>query len=132
MFKKLTELFSSNGHISLPIDKSQVEELSGGMKYKRTWECEHCVDAGATHPARLAIRAREDRADGPSNYKLETDGTKINYMHATLPTHELTWNGMAEERGWQVHPTVKCPACQNKVSIKLYKQLVREGKIERR
>lgn len=138
MFDKLKEFFLGAPEepflpkVSLPIDKAKVEEVSGGMKFKRTWECEHCVALGADRPSRLSIRAREDRADGPSNYALETDGTKLNYMHATLPTQYLTWNGLAEERGWQVHPTVKCPPCQHNMSRDLFKRMVREGKIERR
>ena len=132
MLKKLKDLFGSQEGVSLPIDKAKVEEIAGGMPFKRTWECEHCMEKGADKPSQLAIRARENREDGPSNYQLETDGTKINYMHATLPTHKLTWNGMAEERGWQVSPTVKCPACQHNMSRDLFKKMVREGKITRR
>lgn len=86
-----------SGKVSLPIRKEVAREL-GGFDYKSTWTCYKCL-------SNLRIRARVDRADGPSNFVALPNG------HSKLPAHELNWNGLAEERGWLTDPPT-CPKCK--------------------
>ena len=62
----------------------------------------------------MQIRGRDQRSDGPSNF------------HPAIPAGDLTWDGLAVERGWKVDPAV-CPACQRGMSIPEYKQHRRHG-----
>lgn len=70
--------------------------------------------------ARLFLRAREDRAEGPNNF----DPSRQDPRRPELKQQpsELTWAGLAAERGWQTDPVVVCPACQAGVSLATYKK----------
>jgi hypothetical protein len=95
------------------------DELRAAKKtyvYRRTWKC-HCG-------AELTIRARHERPEGPSNF--ETHPSLRG--HSLRPSHALTWNGLAHERGWTTSP-VECPACQRGLTIEQYKKLRRNGSI---
>jgi hypothetical protein len=100
-----------------PIPPEVVQALKPSMKHRFEWTC----GCGAV----LAIRSREPRADGPSNF----------HPHPTKPGHSavsaalLNWHGLAEERGWKVHPKTVCPACQAGMSVKEYKIARREGRL---
>jgi hypothetical protein len=101
------------------------DELRAARKtyvYRRTWRC-HCT-------AELTIRARHaDRAESPSNFEPWTTHQNPRFIgHSRRPAGELTWDGLAHERGWQTHP-VECPACQRGLTIEQYKKLRRNGSI---
>ena len=68
--------------------------------------------------AHLKIRTKEDRSSGPSNFQPDAQG------HSKVPSGLLTWDGLAEERGWKVRPTM-CPACQRGLTVDQYKRLRR-------
>jgi hypothetical protein len=89
-----------------PLTPGETAAAKAAFEYRRVWTC----PCGA----QLRIRAREARADGPSNFRMGPGG------HAVLPSSDLTWNGLAEERGWQTDP-VCCPACQRGMSVAAYK-----------
>ncbi len=75
-----------------------------GYAFARAWTCESCQQ-------QMRIRVREDRADGPSNYETYPP-RHPKHGHSVRPSGELTWNGLAEERGWRVAPVIQCPTCQ--------------------
>ena len=98
------------------IAKDQVEVVSKlhKMVHRRHWIC----PCGA----KLQIRSRDLRDDGPSNYQTYPRN-HVMAGHATLPADQLNWNGLAEERGWRVEQgRVWCPACQVSLSVPEYKE----------
>jgi hypothetical protein len=99
----------------IPIKKEEVSLIAEvrTMKYNHDFICK----CGAM----LKIKAKENRKDGPSNFKANAFG------HATLPSHELTWYGLVEERGWKVKgDKVTCPACQVGMTVLEYKASKRQ------
>lgn len=96
------------------------------------WTCQSLVcdtrenpsAEGERAPARLFIRSRADRAEGPSNY----DASRQNIARPDLKQQpsELNWNGLAEERGWTTAPVVMCPACQVGMTVAEYKRVKRQ------
>jgi hypothetical protein len=69
--------------------------------------------------ARLFVRSRTDRADGPNNYDHARQDSKRPELKQQPSA--LTWAGLAAERGWQTEPTVVCPACQAGLSVTAYR-----------
>ena len=105
---------------SFALPKEVVEGISKPFQYVKVWTC-RCG-------AELKIRAREDRSNGPSNfvaYGIES----LRKGHSKIKSSDLTWDGLAEERGWKTQP-VECPACQRGLSVEEYKRLKREGLLE--
>ena len=94
-----------------PLTSDEVRELKG-FDFKREFFCSKCR-------ARLSIRSRDERDDGPSNFSHFPYPHKL-AGHATLPAHLLNWKGLVEERGWKVEPVV-CPACQKGVSVREFR-----------
>jgi len=108
-----------------PITPVEVRDLSGTMKYHVTWVCTgpKCTIGKPGHEpkkATITIHARDERPDGPSNFVAVKGG------HSKLPSSDLTWNGLIEERGWKSNP-VLCPACQRGMTIREYKEHRRKG-----
>lgn len=104
--------------VSVPIRRELVDSIAAPFVFMREWVC--------ACGARLKIRARLDRGDGPSNFLPYPPGHK-RAGHSKLPSSDLTWNGLAAERGWKVDPEVQCPACQLGVSVADYKAQRRAG-----
>jgi hypothetical protein len=87
------------------LDSAQDQPLAREpLAHERTWQCQ-CGSA-------LRIRAGTDRGDGPSNFLVDTNPRRRTFGHALLPSGELTWEGLREERGWERDgDVVTCPAC---------------------
>lgn len=105
-FQRKVKTITPEGKVSLPITREVVEKFEKPFKYVREWTC-GCGN-------NLRIRARDHREDGPSNFKKDVNG------RVTLSHGELNWNGLAEEKGWNVNP-VQCPACIAGMSTEEYK-----------
>lgn len=106
--------------IAIPADK--VDEVAGGMQFRREWFC--------ICGARLAIRARQNRADGPSNFTPWPDGHPL-AGHSQVRSEDLTWNGLAEERGWAIGEQIcACPACQCNMTVPEFKQARRAAQAQ--
>lgn len=108
------------GTVRVPLTPEEARERGSRMQYRREWEC----GCGA----RLAIRAKDDRMDGASNFAPFPEGHK-HEGHSQILSGQLSWNGMAEERGWQTGEVVKCPACQAGVSLSDYKATKRDVRL---
>lgn len=107
-------------HVIVKLSR-QVAADAVGFDYAHAWTCSTCRPTEAHPiPMMLRIRCRENRPDGPSNYVVDADGSRRS-GHATVPTHQLTWNGMAEERGWSTDP-VRCPACLAGLTVDAFKR----------
>lgn len=107
----LFDIFRRNRSVlatpATPLTPEELREAARTFQFRHTWTCA----CGAT----LVIRSREDRSAGPSNFKAYPPGHVL-AGHATLPSGVLTWDGMAEERGWLTRPT-QCPACQQGITV---------------
>lgn len=114
MFERVKEML---GLRQIPISPQVVEALGKSFEFVRVWQC----GCGA----KLKIRAREARKDGPSNLTVYPEWHKLG-GHSIVPSGMLTWNGLAEERGWQTDP-VLCPACQAGMTVAEYKAARRAG-----
>lgn len=93
--------------LSQPINKDVARTISG-FSFRRVWTCASCS-------AQIAIRARDPREDGPSNFTPQKS-------HG-----ELNWNGLAVEAGWVLDPYVMCPACRRGMTIAEYKEHRKNG-----
>jgi hypothetical protein len=87
---------------------------------------------------RIRITADKDRGEGPSNFEgIHTVQTLEKYRitdqrymgHSILPSGQLNWLGMLEERNWITTPTIVCPACKHGMTNKDYKEARRNGKL---
>lgn len=107
------------GQVTTPLTPAEARGAARTFEFVRLWEC-RCG-------ARLKIRAREDRSSAPSNFEPYLPGHKL-VGHSMLPSTSLTWDGLAEERGWKTRPTV-CPACVAKLPMAAYKDAKRRGVI---
>lgn len=103
-----------------PLTPEEARHAARTFSHRRTWVCR----CGAT----LTVRARDSRADGPSNYQVCPPDFPIVRMrgHSLLPSGDLTWNGLAAERGWESDP-VRCPACQRGMTVSDYRVAKRAG-----
>ncbi len=100
------------GTVRIPLTPQEARDSGRAFAYQRDWVC-RCG-------ARLRIRAREDRDGGASNF--ESHLTRGG--HATRASHELTWDGLAAERGWRTDP-VTCPACHRGMTVAAYRRFTR-------
>ena len=100
--------------VSVPLTPEETRTVQG-FDHRREWKC-FCGN-------RLAIRSRDPHLDEPSNARFRP-ATVTGEMHATLQPNQLTWKGLAEERGWKTDP-VTCPACQRGLSKSAYRDLKR-------
>lgn len=94
------------------IPQSAVTDAARRMQFVRQWTC----GCGAV----LRIRAKDDRRDGPSNFE-PFPAWHRRAGHSKVPSAELTWSGLAAERGWRVERFVECPACQAGLTVADYK-----------
>lgn len=108
-----------SGSIRTPLTPAEAQASGSTFVFRREWQC----PCGA----QLRIRSRADRADGPSNFYAYPANHRLG-GHSRVPADELTWAGLAVERGWQVEP-VKCPACKHGVSVSDYRIARRQGAI---
>lgn len=102
----------------IPISKTQVDIVVAAKKYKyvKQWNCQ-CG-------AQLRIKSTTSRDEGASNFVPTRSG------HATLPSGELNWAGLANERGWKPEQDRMCPACQAGVDLATFKRLRRAAQTE--
>lgn len=107
----------STGTVRTPLTPAEARSAGSTFLYRREWQC--------ACGAQLRIRTREERADGPSNFHPYPAGHKL-AGHSRLPANELTWAGLAVERGWRVEP-VRCPACQQGLTASDYRVARRQG-----
>lgn len=128
----LRRMFGQDGpppaepRVTVRLPKETVADLTG-FTFSAEWTCEGAC-AQNLQPTKLRIRARQDRAAGPSNFEAYPKRHRFAGT-SKLPSHELTWNGLAEERGWQTTPKVLCPAClEGAVSVEEYRAAVKAGK----
>lgn len=105
------------GSIRMELTPAQAEAIGRTFEFKRVWTC----GCGA----QLKVRARDDRADGPSNFVPYPGGHPL-FGHSMVKSALLTWNGLAEERGWKTEP-IACPACQAGMPLADYKQAKRDA-----
>lgn len=98
----------------VPLTKEEVVRSGKVYRFSKTWQC--------SCGAELKIRSKQGHNNGPSNFVEGARG------HATLSPGQLTWDGLAEERGWMTTP-VKCPACRRGLSVSAYKEARRVGKL---
>lgn len=105
------------------------ETFKGEKTFVKVFECA-CGN-------KIKITADKDRGDGVSNFKgVHTVKTlreyKIDNMifigHSILPSGDLNWLGMLEERSWLVVP-ITCPACKHGLTTLQYKEARRNGKL---
>lgn len=115
----LWDRFRPSGTIKTPITQAEVKEMAPTLPFVREWFCVKCN-------ARLKIRCESDHANGPSNFVMYPPSHRLS-GHATLPSGELTWNGMVEERGWKAEPKVVCPACRRGLTVQQYQAKLAEG-----
>lgn len=108
---------AATGRVVVPLTPVEVARAGVTLLFSRSWLCAFCG-------AQMRIRAREDRQGGPSNFTAYPPNYPIEKLrgHATLGSEFLTWNGLAEERGWQTTPKVKCPACVRGMTREEYKR----------
>lgn len=107
-----------SGTVRTPLTPEEARAAARRYEFVRLWEC-HCG-------ARLKIRSREDRSSGPSNFDPYLPGHP-RAGHSRLPSGALTWDGLAEERGWKTTPRTICPACAAKLPMAVYKDAKRRG-----
>jgi len=110
---------AKTGGMRIPITPVEAQRAGRAFQHRREWDC----PCGA----QLKIRGREDRSSGPSNFQPFPVGHAY-AGHSQVSSGALSWNGLAEERGWKTDP-VKCPACQHGVSVEGYRQARRDGTI---
>ena len=103
----------------VPLTLTEAREAARTFGFRRLWICA----CGAT----LTIRAKEDRPEGPTNFR-PYPPTHRSAGHTQVASTFLTWNGLAEERGWLSDP-VRCPACRVGLSREAYRQARREGRL---
>jgi len=100
--------------VHVPINKELMERVIEPLKYLKVWKCSCGIE--------LKIRARAPRSESESNWQ------GVNELgHSKLKSSDLNWNGLANERGWEVEPEVKCPACQRGLTIEDYKEMKRKS-----
>jgi hypothetical protein len=107
----------------IPLTPAETRAAARTFQFRRTWTCANPVmvdGVKAQCGATLTIRARADRAEGPSNFVPYPTGHRY-AGHSALPSDALTWNGLAAERGWETDP-VTCRACQAGLTVDEYKQ----------
>jgi hypothetical protein len=114
-----------------------VDSTSKKMRYSKEWVCQSCPNdpSEGISPAKLVIRGNKDRDHGRSNFEgVHTTETVNKYKlgeryvgHSIVPSGDLNWDGLAEERNWILYPHVKCPACQKNMSVDEYKDARRNG-----
>lgn len=110
MLQKLKAIFLGD-RLRLQLPKESVEEVLGkSMRYRAKWTCTGPCALREEGPNCLKIRCKDDRPSGVSNFVVDRDPKSPRFGHATLQSHLLNWNGMAEERGWETNP-VMCPNC---------------------
>jgi len=107
----------AGSRVSIPIDREILPQVIKAFTHVRTWTC----GCGAE----LKIRSRDDHPEGKSNFIVYPTGHTL-AGHSVLPPSELTWNGLATERGWIVEGAVQCPACQRGMTVDAYKAMRRE------
>lgn len=107
---------------TVPLTPEEVRIVGKEFRYGRIWRC-----SGRDCKAELKIKAKANRANGPSNFVPYPVGHKL-AGHSQVPTMDLTWNGLAEERGWLTNPVV-CPACRHGLTVLEFKQAKREGRL---
>lgn len=102
----------------IPISKTQVDIVVAAKKFKyvKQWNCQ-CG-------AQLRIKSTTSRTEDASNFVPTRSG------HATLPSSELNWAGLANERGWKPEQDRMCPACQAGVDLATFKRLRRAAQTE--
>jgi hypothetical protein len=72
--------------------------------YARTWQC--------TCGAKLTLKSRKARAEGPSNFIVDINPKNSTFGHSLVPSGRLNWEGLREERGYERDgDVVKCIAC---------------------
>ena len=104
------------GRVRLPLKPEVVEEVAKSFSYRKEWKCE----CGAN----LRIRSRADHSDKASNYTTyPADHPRAG--QSIVPPALLTWDGLAEERGWIVGAQTVCPACQAGMTIAEYRDHLR-------
>jgi hypothetical protein len=96
-----------------PSTLKQPNTTSSEFSYFSEWKC-NCG-------AKLKVRSKNDRNGGSSNFTGTFPAGHPKAGHSVTPTEALTWNGLAEERGWKTHPTPVCPACQRAISVTDYR-----------
>lgn len=100
--KKPVQVVATRAHI--PVSREFVESTQeGAFVHVRAWQC----GCGAN----LRIRSRQDHKERPTNFIPHPKSAGRFAGHSKLSPEDLTWDGLAEERGWKVDP-VLCPACQ--------------------
>jgi len=99
-----------------PLSPEVLGELSATMKYKKEWRC----GCGAN----LRIRSKAAHSNKGSNYTVYPVG-HAKTGQSMIPPEQLTWDGLAEERGWIVGEETVCPACQMGMSVEEYKTHMR-------
>lgn len=90
----------------------ETRDAAVTFQFWREWACSRCH-------ARLKIRTRAPREDGPSNFVMYPKGHLL-AGHSQVPADQLNWNGLAEEREWKTDPVV-CPACRRGLTVTDYK-----------
>lgn len=113
----LFNFLTGKGRVRVPLTPDEAREQGSTMVHRREWVCE-CGSA-------LRIRSKDPHPDGISNFVPYPNEHKLG-GHSQIPPIFLTWNGLAEERGWKTDP-VQCPACQRGLSRNDYKQGRRLG-----
>jgi len=105
-----------------PLTPQEVAQAAKSFKFRKVWTC---TGNHPDRPVTLTIRSRQPRSDRPTNFVAFPDGHE-NAGHSVMPAWALTWDGMAEERGWQTIPDVKCPACVAGMALRDFKAKRRE------
>lgn len=112
----------------IPLSPEVVEDVkkAGKLQFVKEWTCTFCLN---DLPLKLRISSRIDRDHGPSNFAgVYPEGHPVERLrgHSILPSSQLNWAGLAEERGWKIIKTdfvdeVICPPCQLGLTLEKYK-----------
>jgi len=102
-----------------PLTPDEVRTSAAKFQHVRTWRC----GCGA----QLRIRSVEPRAEA-SNWAGDAPD-RYGQRHSVVPAGLLSWEGLANERGWETTPT-RCPACQAGLPLAVFKAQRREARFQ--
>jgi hypothetical protein len=101
-----------------PLTSADVLASAEKFKFVHAWRC----GCGA----QLRIRTAEPRAVD-SNWNGDRPD-RHGQRHSVVAAGLLSWDGLANERGWETNPT-RCPACVAGLPLATFKAVRREARV---
>lgn len=126
----ILDIFKSTIRRKVTIPQELLEAAKSRHPFNFIWKCVSCS-------AQITIRSQKSRGSETSNFqgvytpelcaKLNVHRRFIG--HSIVPSGDLNWNGLLEERNW-IHlgdNKAKCPACQKGMTIEQFKAAKKAG-----